>query len=399
MPAMLSDSDIYPPHPSPQGRLSLRELKIGSLDRHSSFIMSPSELFSESKLVRAANTSCSMTSLSTPSFRAARGQQDELGLKGPCYMGLCLPGQLDLIFGIESPSKEEGLSLSPQMEELRQDLHSEPSCLRCLLKPAQFKTTSEQEEQEDEQAELDGAIEGGIAELVESLTTSQGPTASVVVPESAATQNQKATAVTTKRGRVRIEILRLVSNLISCVGAKANEQALLRLKAQFPAAFQNLCTYSEVCALMSRYNLRSALRRFIQELFFDLAYVDFYAVAAEIFYQPNAEPTCLPHNSNKEPSHKNNATTSSSKAALALSNLTNKTTAEQATSPPPQPIIEGRPPIRIGFKPIAAATAHKSISEEDPAAELQLRPDCSISLPTNVAARRLGAKAEFIDLK
>jgi hypothetical protein len=85
-----SDSDIYPFHNiSPQRRMSLREFKTGSLDRHAQ--ITPRDLFNESKLIRV-NTS--MTSLSTPSFKSRK----EPEAKGPCFMGLCLPKELDMLF-------------------------------------------------------------------------------------------------------------------------------------------------------------------------------------------------------------------------------------------------------------------------------------------------------------
>jgi len=85
-----SDSDIYPHHSiSPQRRMSLREFKSGSLDRHTH--LTPMDLFNESKL-RRVNTS--MTSLSTPSFKSRKDQET----KGPCFMGLCLPKELDMLF-------------------------------------------------------------------------------------------------------------------------------------------------------------------------------------------------------------------------------------------------------------------------------------------------------------
>lgn len=42
-----------------------------------------------------------------------------------------------------------------------------------------------------------------------------------------------------------------------------------RLKQKFPSAFQDLCLYTELSVVMSKYNLRLLLRRFLQELFLD----------------------------------------------------------------------------------------------------------------------------------
>lgn len=43
-----------------------------------------------------------------------------------------------------------------------------------------------------------------------------------------------------------------------------------RMKQKFPAAFQDLCLYSEVCLLLNNYSFRLTSRRFVQELFQDL---------------------------------------------------------------------------------------------------------------------------------
>ncbi|KAH6941719.1 hypothetical protein HPB50_022930 [Hyalomma asiaticum] len=70
---------------------------------------------------------------------------------------------------------------------------------------------------------------------------------------------------------VRREMLKYIANLNSSVIMKGSEQALLTLKQKYPSAFQDVCLYSEVCLLMSRYRYRLAARTLLQELFFDLS--------------------------------------------------------------------------------------------------------------------------------
>jgi len=89
---IVSDSDIYPTSFGGR-RTGLREHKTGSLDRH--FILSPGDLFGESKLMRVHS---SMTSLSTPSFRI----RPESETRGPCFMGLCVPLSFQAIFLTDS---------------------------------------------------------------------------------------------------------------------------------------------------------------------------------------------------------------------------------------------------------------------------------------------------------
>ncbi|KAH8035185.1 hypothetical protein HPB51_004426 [Rhipicephalus microplus] len=70
---------------------------------------------------------------------------------------------------------------------------------------------------------------------------------------------------------VRREMLKYIANLNSSVIMKGSEQALLTLKQKYPSAFQDVCLYSEVCLLMSRYRYRLGARTLLQELFFDLS--------------------------------------------------------------------------------------------------------------------------------
>ncbi|BFY99539.1 hypothetical protein BsWGS_02579 [Bradybaena similaris] len=72
------------------------------------------------------------------------------------------------------------------------------------------------------------------------------------------------------RQLIRLEVMRLIVNLGSSVGLKASETGLLSLKQRFPACFQDICFYSEVCHLLSTYSYRLLARRFIQELFDEL---------------------------------------------------------------------------------------------------------------------------------
>ncbi|XP_038056476.1 rapamycin-insensitive companion of mTOR-like isoform X1 [Patiria miniata] len=84
------------------------------------------------------------------------------------------------------------------------------------------------------------------------------------------------------RAMIRKEVLRLVINLGSSVGMKAQEQGLLSLKEKFPSTFENVCLYSDVAYLLSNCSYRLSARRFIQELFQDLKYSLLFEEAKEI---------------------------------------------------------------------------------------------------------------------
>ncbi|XP_071799748.1 rapamycin-insensitive companion of mTOR-like [Asterias amurensis] len=88
----------------------------------------------------------------------------------------------------------------------------------------------------------------------------------------------------TPRGRalIRKEVLRLVINLGSSVGMKAQEQGLLSLREKFPSTFESVCLYSDVAFLIGNCSYRLSARRFIQELFQDLKYTELFEEAREI---------------------------------------------------------------------------------------------------------------------
>uniref|UniRef100_A0A8C9W4R7 RPTOR independent companion of MTOR, complex 2b n=1 Tax=Scleropages formosus TaxID=113540 RepID=A0A8C9W4R7_SCLFO len=90
----------------------------------------------------------------------------------------------------------------------------------------------------------------------------------------------------TSRALLRKEILRLVVNLSSCVGTKSHEAGLLTIKEKFPSAFDDICLYSEVCCLLARCLFRLTSRRFIQELFQDVHFIQMYEEAEVVLSTP-----------------------------------------------------------------------------------------------------------------
>ncbi|XP_034152753.1 rapamycin-insensitive companion of mTOR isoform X2 [Esox lucius] len=89
-------------------------------------------------------------------------------------------------------------------------------------------------------------------------------------------------------GRIilRKEVLRLVVNLSSSVGAKGHETNLLTIKEKFPYAFDDICLYSEVSYLLANCKFRLSARRFIQELFQDVPFIPMYGEAEGILSMP-----------------------------------------------------------------------------------------------------------------
>ncbi|XP_074062888.1 rapamycin-insensitive companion of mTOR isoform X2 [Macrotis lagotis] len=89
---------------------------------------------------------------------------------------------------------------------------------------------------------------------------------------------------------LRKEVLRLVINLSSSVGTKGHETGLLTIKEKFPQAFDDICLYSEVSYLLSHCTFRLPSRRFIQELFQDVQFLQMHEEAEAVLSTPPKQP-------------------------------------------------------------------------------------------------------------
>ncbi|XP_074788880.1 rapamycin-insensitive companion of mTOR [Athene noctua] len=85
---------------------------------------------------------------------------------------------------------------------------------------------------------------------------------------------------------LRKEVLRLVINLSSSVGTKGHETGLLTIKEKYPQAFDDICLYSEVSYLLAHCTFRLPSRRFIQELFQDVQFLQMHEEAEAILATP-----------------------------------------------------------------------------------------------------------------
>ncbi|KAM9250994.1 rapamycin-insensitive companion of mTOR isoform 1-T1 [Cariama cristata] len=89
---------------------------------------------------------------------------------------------------------------------------------------------------------------------------------------------------------LRKEVLRLVINLSSSVGTKGHETGLLTIKEKYPQAFDDICLYSEVSYLLAHCTFRLPSRRFIQELFQDVQFLQMHEEAEAILETPTKQP-------------------------------------------------------------------------------------------------------------
>jgi rapamycin-insensitive companion of mTOR len=72
--------------------------------------------------------------------------------------------------------------------------------------------------------------------------------------------------------RISNMILRSVIKMANPILYKGSRKVLMELKQKYPQSFQDFCLYSEICKQMSRCSYRKFVRRFVQEIFFDLNY-------------------------------------------------------------------------------------------------------------------------------
>uniref|UniRef100_A0A670YLD4 RPTOR independent companion of MTOR complex 2 n=1 Tax=Pseudonaja textilis TaxID=8673 RepID=A0A670YLD4_PSETE len=93
---------------------------------------------------------------------------------------------------------------------------------------------------------------------------------------------------------LRKEVLRLVINLSSSVGTKGHETGLLTIKEKFPQAFDDICLYSEVSYLLAHCTFRLPSRRFIQELFQDVQFLQMHEEAEAILVSLSNQQTDNP---------------------------------------------------------------------------------------------------------
>ncbi|XP_068780823.1 rapamycin-insensitive companion of mTOR isoform X2 [Struthio camelus] len=89
---------------------------------------------------------------------------------------------------------------------------------------------------------------------------------------------------------LRKEVLRLVINLSSSVGTKGHETGLLTIKEKYPQAFDDICLYSEVSYLLAHCTFRLPSRRFIQELFQDVQFLQMHEEAEAVLATPTKQP-------------------------------------------------------------------------------------------------------------
>ena len=238
-----------------------------------------------------------------------------LGASEPIYRGIALPFRFDALFPERDPSMEDGLAGGRRPSEAQRlkavtdkvddwlqshpsydglELHTAENCLACFaLDPATLKDKRMQERNRVPSVGSEAnpapaswnqgspllarrglrrdSATGMLDEDLGSPGTMMGSAQSPRI-ELATASASAASDSFSARLMQRKEVLKLIGCMNATVGMVTAEAGLLKLKQRFPAAFQDLCLYSEVCLMLANHSYRLSVRRFVQELFLDLNY-------------------------------------------------------------------------------------------------------------------------------
>ncbi|GIX98311.1 rapamycin-insensitive companion of mTOR [Caerostris darwini] len=236
---------------------SLRYLKSQSLDADAAkiFHVTSDLLFSEPE-----DNSIKFQSLN---------QEPESYVLDNRFIGLCLPSNLDFLLYVpkQSNDSEEFITTEPEAAPSSKDsvfeFHSEENCLanHSFSDKRSLQRTTIDEESEEHCTVTVKPVEDNLYKKFLPLERSNSIKGLLKYKDDSNSQYL-----------IRKEAMHYVTNLCSSVAVKASEQGLLNLKQKFPSSFQDICLYSEISYYMANYNFRLNARRFLQELFLDVAF-------------------------------------------------------------------------------------------------------------------------------
>lgn len=75
---------------------------------------------------------------------------------------------------------------------------------------------------------------------------------------------------------IKIEILRNIERLANPIWCKHVKQILIQVKQREPDLFKDFCIYSQACTMLAENAYRLNARRFVHELFLDIAFKNLY---------------------------------------------------------------------------------------------------------------------------
>uniref|UniRef100_A0A0K2V7N4 Rapamycininsensitive companion of mTORlike [Saccoglossus kowalevskii] n=1 Tax=Lepeophtheirus salmonis TaxID=72036 RepID=A0A0K2V7N4_LEPSM len=250
-------------------------------------------------------------SILTPTVQQQTSPVELVGGQEPQYRGIAVPSQITALFPfiVEQDSSDVGdhfpTSVTLSSISTRDssnaffglELHTPYNCLSCyrLTYPCKSQSRSRSRTSsltnpasERVSTESSTVSTGGSPSNLRKIVVTKGVIVDSTDSIISAMSSDQETATGKMRdnsvlGKVfqRKEVLKLIDSMMH-FSTKTHEQGLLKMKQKFPNLFNDLCLYSEVSLLLSKYAYRLTSRRFIQELFIDLHYDDLYEEPAKI---------------------------------------------------------------------------------------------------------------------
>lgn len=313
-----------------------RRLKVRSLDRHSNLVM---DMDSSHEISHSHSSEVTVPYASTVSY-----------MRGPCYSGICMPKNILDLFPVKgsngtyvsrcmqqdvdpmdlsstmkqqfmtdfisecdesSVSSLSDISSTSRRSKMAGNKHNRNQCLLCCRAALSTSVPSTKDYRLNNlsrcNSSMGAAMGGTVTDEVDGAsqlntitphrrrntrTTTMLPATSDISftsPESLLCEDPCS-------DKIQSQVLRHVQRMANPIWSKQSRLALFKMKQKHYASFQDICLYSEVCKALSRNTYRLPARRFLQELFLDVDYSNFYSDALDIINNKDDMSTGSPNN-------------------------------------------------------------------------------------------------------
>lgn len=300
-----------------------RRLKVRSLDRHSNLVSM--DIDSSHEISHSHSSEVTVPYAPNVSY-----------MRGPCYSGICMPKNILDLFPVKrsngtyvsrcmqqdvdpmdlsstmrqqfmtdfisecdesSVSSLSDISSTSRRSKMAANKHNQNQCLLCCRTALSTSIPS----QKDYRMNNVSRCHSSIGATMGSITTDEMDGAC----DTNAISSHRRRNVRTKTmvpatsdisftspesllcddpcsDKIQSQILRHVQRMANPIWSKQSKLALFKMKQKHYASFQDVCLYSEVCKALSRNTYRLPSRRFLQEIFLDVDYTQFYTDALDI---------------------------------------------------------------------------------------------------------------------
>lgn len=314
-----------------------RRLKVRSLDRHSNLVSM--DIDSSHEISHSQSSEVTVPYATTVSYA-----------RGPCYSGICMPKNILDLFQVKgsnstyvsrcmqhdvdpmelsstirqqfmtdfisecdesSVSSLSDISSTSRRSKMTGNKHNRNQCLLCCRVALSTSIPSTKEYRMNNMSRCNsstGAAMGGtVADEVDGISHLNSNTpqrrrtirSSTMVPATSDisfTSPESLLYEDPCSDKIQSQILRHVQRMANPIWSKQSKLALFKMKQKHYASFLEICLYSEVCKALSRNTYRLPARRFLQELFLDVDYSNFYSDALDIINNKDDLSSGSPNN-------------------------------------------------------------------------------------------------------